>query len=75
MNKLSINTENWVSVQRNLQSCRSSHFLIRVGMKKNLIKNGQAGRQDDLKIFTTSLVPKYLYAELSKFPGMKYKMF
>lgn len=44
-------------------------------MRKNLIKNGQAGRQDDLKILTISLVPKYFYAELSELPGMKYKMF
>lgn len=44
-------------------------------MKNKLIKNGHAGRQDDLKILTTSLVPKYFYAELSEFPGMKNKMF
>lgn len=36
-----------------------SFFNNTVGMKKNLIENGHAGRQDDLKIPTASLVPKY----------------
>lgn len=35
MNKLFINKENWVPVQRNFQLCRLSHFLIRVGKKES----------------------------------------